>query len=93
MIIQMTNKGKQKPLNFYLTIQTIAAKYEFEVATDQVKHQLIADIEFTMRRWWPKVSPVGRLSVDMIIENNSLNLNISPLLIKEMEDVYPESMI
>ncbi len=93
MIIQMTNKGKQKPLNFYLTIQSITERYTFEVVTDQTKHQLIAEIEFTMRRWWPKVIPQGRISLDMDMQNYTPKLNISPLLIKEMEDVYPESMI
>lgn len=93
MQIAMPDKGKQKPLNFYIIIQDIVSQYEFEMDVEQVRNKIVHHIQYIIKRRWPKVSTDGKIFIMIEAETYRPRLNLSPILIKDMELYYPEALI
>ena len=89
----MTNKVSKPKVSFWNIINDITAAYQFEVASAQTELKLVYDIEQSLKQHWGDIPMDNMISLDMDAASYTPMLNISPILIKYMEDHYPEAMI
>jgi len=93
MIIQMTNKVSEPKLNFWNIIIDIVEYYSFEIATPETEMKIVYEIEQSLKEQWTDIPLDNMISLDMESISYKPKLHISPILIKYMEDHYPEAMI
>ena len=89
----MTNKVSEPKLNFWNIIIDIVESYYFEVATPETEMKIVHEIEQSIKQQWDDVPLDNMISLDMNSISYIPKLNISSILIKYMENHYPEAMI
>jgi len=93
MMMTMVDKGGKTKTSFWNIITDIVESYYFEVATPETEMKIVHEIEQSIKQQWDDVPLDNMISLDMNSISYIPKLNISSILIKYMENHYPEAMI